>query len=119
GLRRSHRQELALRESYGRRIVGCDHVDSHSRLGLDDLRAMIGRTAGALPPAGRWYPESRQSLRETLRERGDPYLTYAEYEKLAVGHGLTPTSARSLARTATALGHWIYYADAPGLSDLI
>jgi hypothetical protein len=117
--RSAHIDEAGLRDRYGDMIVGFHHVDSRTGLNIDALRAAIADTAAALPHIGRWYPESWQRLRTELRERGEPYLSYPAYQAVALAQGLSATSARSLAKNAHALGHWIHSADDPGLADLV
>jgi Leucine-rich repeat (LRR) protein len=117
--RSAHIDEAALRDRYGDMIVGFHHVDSRTGLNIGALRRAIADTAAALPHIGRWYPESWQRLRTELRERGEPYLSYPAYEAVALAQGLGATSARSLAKNAHALGHWIHSAGDPGLADLV
>jgi C-terminal of Roc, COR, domain/Ras of Complex, Roc, domain of DAPkinase/Leucine rich repeat len=117
--RSAYIDEAALRDRYGDMIVAFHHVDSRTGLNIDALRAAIAATASGLPHVGRWYPESWQRLRSQLEEGSNPYLTYSAYEAIATAQGLSATSARSLAKNAHALGHWIHSADDPGLADLV
>jgi Leucine-rich repeat (LRR) protein len=119
GQRGAYLDEAGLRARYGEMIVGFHHIDSLTRLGIDELLEVIAATAIALPHIGRWYPASWRRLRQELRQRDDPYLSYDAYVSAAQAHGMSRTAAMSLARNANALGHWIYYADDQRLSDLV
>jgi C-terminal of Roc, COR, domain/Ras of Complex, Roc, domain of DAPkinase/Leucine rich repeat len=115
----AHLDEASLRNRFGEMIAGFHHVDSKTGQGIPELRAAIGATADRLPHLSRWYPGSWLRLRAMLSEGGSPYLTYDRYEAFAVAEGLQPSSARSLAISSHALGHWVHYADDPGLRDLV
>ena len=119
GQRSAYLDEAGLRARYGEMIVGFHHIDSRTRLGIDELLNAITGAAIALPHVGRWYPASWRKLRQELQERDEPYLNYDAYESAALAHGMSRTAAMSLARNANALGHWIYYADDHRLSDLV
>ncbi|WP_234020985.1 COR domain-containing protein [Streptomyces sp. 142MFCol3.1] len=121
GQRYAHIDEAALRDRYGDMIVAFHHVDSKSSPagGISELKSAIAATAAGLPHVTRWYPGTWRSLRETLENHPAAYLRYSEYQEIAARNGLSPTSARSLAKNAHALGHWIYYADDPNLAELI
>jgi Leucine-rich repeat (LRR) protein len=119
GQRGAYLDEAWLRARYGEMIVGFHHIDSFNRLGIDELLEVIAATAIALPHIGRWYPASWRRLRQELRQRDEPYLSYNEYVSAAHAHGISRTASMSLARNANALGHWIYYADDQRLSDLV
>ncbi|HUA27987.1 MAG TPA: COR domain-containing protein [Streptosporangiaceae bacterium] len=117
--RGAYLDEAGLRTRYGEMIVGFHHIDSLTRLGIDELLEVIAGTAIALPHIGRWYPASWRRLRQELRQRDEPYLSYDAYVSAAQAHGISRIAAMSLARNANALGHWIYYADDQRLSDLV
>jgi hypothetical protein len=94
------------------------HVDSRSGERIDQLRAEIARVAATLPDLRRRYPRSWREFRDALKQRDDPYLLYAEYERLAGEAGLDAGSVALLARIANQLGQWITVpgpeADEPG-----
>ena len=119
GQRYAHLNKVALRQRFGDVICGFHHVDSKTGFGLDELRTAIAATAAQLPHVSRWYPASWLRLREALSARESSSLRYSEYEALAADSGLSSISARSLAINSHSLGHWIYYADDPGLADLV
>ncbi|WP_329264930.1 leucine-rich repeat domain-containing protein [Streptomyces pseudovenezuelae] len=121
GQRYAHIDEAALRERYGDMIVAFHHVDSKSSPngGISDLKSAIAATAAGLPHVTRWYPSNWRRLRESLKSSPNAYLRFDAYQEIAAQHGLSPTSARSLARNAHALGQWIHYADDQSLAELI
>ncbi|MEE4542225.1 COR domain-containing protein [Streptomyces sp. V4-01] len=121
GQRYAHIDEAALRERYGDMIAGFHHVDSRNSAdpGIAALKEAVAATASGLPHVTRWYPQTWSSLRRTLTGSDAPYLEYRAYEAIAAEHGLSATSARSLAMNAHALGHWVHYADDPGLAELL
>ncbi len=119
GQRGAYLDEAGLRARYDEMIVSFHHIDSLTRMGIDELLEAIAATAITLPHIGRWYPASWRRLRQELRERDEPYLSYDAYASAALAHGMSRTAAMSLARNANALGHWIYYADDQRLSDLV
>ncbi|MER5539248.1 leucine-rich repeat domain-containing protein [Streptomyces mirabilis] len=121
GSRYAHIDEAAFRDRYGDMIVGFHHVDSS--LGIEgnipELLRTVSATAASIPNATRWIPRSWDSVRTRLRENPRAYLRYTEFEQIAAEHGLNSQDALSLARNGHALGHWIYYADDPGLAELV
>ncbi|MYR92651.1 MULTISPECIES: leucine-rich repeat domain-containing protein [unclassified Streptomyces] len=121
GQRYAHIDEASLRERYGDMIVGFHHVDSRSSPdgGIAELRSALAATAAGLPHVTRWYPSNWRKLREALEGHSEAYLRFDDYQDIAAEFGLSPTSARSLARNAHALGQWIHYADDPNLAELV
>ncbi|MFI7136307.1 leucine-rich repeat domain-containing protein [Streptomyces massasporeus] len=121
GQRYAHIDEAGLRERYGDMIVAFHHVDSKSSPdgGIAELKSAIAATAAGLPHIARWYPSNWRRVREALEGHSDAYLRFDAYKEIAAQHGLSPTSARSLARNAHALGQWIHYADDPSLAELV
>jgi hypothetical protein len=103
----------------GGMVAGFHHVDSETGTGIEELRKAIAKTAGSLPHVTRWYPGNWLKVRKALAKTDEAYLRYADYWKVAKEHGLSETSARSLAKNAHALGQVIYYDDDPALQDLV
>ncbi|MBB5874185.1 Leucine-rich repeat (LRR) protein/GTPase SAR1 family protein [Allocatelliglobosispora scoriae] len=111
--------EARLTQQHGDMIAGYHHIDSRTGTGIAELKRAIAATAATLPHLRRDYPRSWLSLLQAFREGTDTYLVYDEYERRANAHGLTTTSARSLARNANALGQWIYYDTDDALNSII
>ncbi|WP_127505072.1 leucine-rich repeat domain-containing protein [Actinoplanes solisilvae] len=111
--------EAALRRRFGEMLIGFHHIDSRTTTGIKELMEAIADTAVAIPHTSREYPASWMTMRQSIRDSGTAYLPYTEYCDLAQVHGLSTTSARSLALSCNDLGHWIYYADDPQLADVI
>jgi Leucine-rich repeat (LRR) protein/GTPase SAR1 family protein len=111
--------QAAIVEKFGTMISGFHHVDSRTRQGIDALKRALAKTAAKLPHIERHYPQSWLSLLVAFRDGDAPYLTYREYETRALGRGLSVTSARSLVRSANALGHWLHYGTDDPATDLV
>jgi Leucine-rich repeat (LRR) protein len=111
---------------FGSMIVDFHHVDSSQvgpESGIPQLKRAVAATVAALPHISRDYPRTWLALRNRILEDPDrpPYLSYDEFEELAAAPDLqlSPDSARSLAKSANAMGHWVYFADDLLLSRFI
>ncbi|GAA2165422.1 MULTISPECIES: leucine-rich repeat domain-containing protein [Glycomyces] len=115
----AHIDEASLRQAHGQVIAGFHQIDSRTGEGIEALKAAVRGTASRLPHFERKLPGSWRRFQDSQRRSPEPYLEYGDYLARAAEHGLTETSARTLATVATDLGHWCHYPNIPGLNQLV
>jgi Leucine-rich repeat (LRR) protein len=108
-----------LRERSGGLVVASHAVDSRSGTGIEDLRRALAVHAAALPQMGELLNPRWRAAREDALSRDQPQITYAQFEDLSRGHGLSADDTEALVKLLHELGHVIYYSDDEGLQDVV
>jgi internalin A len=108
-----------LRRAYPMVLAGLVEVDNRSGTNIDHLRQAITEQAARLPQMGE--PVSRRwiAARDQLLSRSDPQLDRLSCIAVCAERGLDATEAEALLRLLHVRGQLLWYADDPGLRELV
>lgn len=108
-----------LREKYGTTIVDFVEADSRTLSGIDPLKAIIAATASGFPHMNESVAISWQNARTAILGLSDPYIKESTFLSICKQNGMEREQSVTLARLMHILGDLLYFADSPGLSDLM
>lgn len=92
---------------------------TQERVGIDELRQAIARTAAALPEMGRTVPLRWEKARNALKETDAAYLPLEQVMKLCNDQKMEDEEAKDFVRVSHRLGHLIHYEHDPALRDIV
>ena len=94
--------------------------DEHgNRKGIDELKRAIAQVAASLPEVGRSVPKSFADVRQTLQDKGAPYLPLREVLDICRAHNMDDEIARLFIIISHRLGHLTHYENDPTLRDIV
>jgi Leucine-rich repeat (LRR) protein len=125
--RLAHIDEIKIRNQFEDLIISFHHVDNRpnkitsERVGINDLKNDIARTAKDIQNVGRSVPVSWKRVIDAVHERRkrDAYVKYAEYESICYKQKVNKDLAKIYAIILNELGYLIHYKGISELDDTI
>lgn len=109
-----------MRQKYPQIVAHCE-ISNRTRIGLEELRRVIAKTAACLPLMGENWPTDWLKASNAIRDKAkkEKYITPQGLWGVMARHNVTGTPAEVLAQWLHELGDILYFSDDEELSDTV